>query len=427
MAAALGADEYGFGTAALVAIGCVMARQCHANTCPVGIATQREDLRGAFSGTAAMLVGYLRLVAGEVREILASLGLHSLDELIGRADLLRPRQGFPEGLSVEGILAGYGHSTRRHASSEGGVSRAGRPGAGGDDLGAPHTAGWRPSEAFRGVLDALGQGQAASPVVVTGTISNVDRAFGADVAGAIAERYGDAGLPDGLVSANMTGSAGQSFGAFMLPGMRLTLIGDANDGVGKGMHGGDIVVAPAARERGRPNQVLVGNAALYGATGGRVFIAGRAGERFAVRNSGATAVVEGAGDHACEYMTGGVVVMLGPVGQNFGSGMTGGVAYVCDRKRALAARINPQQLSVEALTASDQRVLRQLLELHEQLTGSRRARTILRRDRAFTTFKRVVSLAAPAMASEVPLAAQEIAAVPPEGAEVEPQAQAAYA
>ena len=427
MAAALGADEYGFGTAALVAIGCVMARQCHANTCPVGIATQREDLRGAFSGTAAMLVGYLRLVAGEVREILASLGLHSLDELIGRADLLRPRQGFPGGLSVEGILAGYGHSTRRHASSEGGVSRAGRPGAGGDDLGAPHTAGWRPSEAFRGVLDALGQGQAASPLVVTGTISNVDRAFGADVAGAIAERYGDAGLPDGFVSANMTGSAGQSFGAFMLPGMRLTLIGDANDGVGKGMHGGDIVVAPAARERGRPNQVLVGNAALYGATGGRVFIAGRAGERFAVRNSGATAVVEGAGDHACEYMTGGVVVMLGPVGQNFGSGMTGGVAYVCDRKRALAARINPQQLSVEALTASDQRVLRQLLELHEQLTGSRLARTILRRDRAFTTFKRVVSLAAPAMASEVPLAAQEIAAVPPEGAEVEPQAQAAYA
>jgi glutamate synthase (ferredoxin) len=414
MAAALGADEYGFGTAALVAIGCVMARQCHANTCPVGIATQREDLRGAFSGTAEMLVGYLRLVAGEVREILASLGLRSLDELIGRADLLRPRQGVTGGLVVEPLLAGFGEWTRKpRATSHEPRATSHEPGA---------------KDAFRGFLDALSRGTAASPVVVTGTISNLDRAFGADAAGAIAERFGDAGLPDGFVSANMTGSAGQSFGAFMLPGMRLTLVGDANDGLGKGMHGGDIVVASSARERGRANQVLVGNAALYGATGGRVFIAGRAGERFAVRNSGATAVVEGAGDHACEYMTGGVVVMLGPVGQNFGSGMTGGVAYVCDRKRTLAGRINPQHLSVEALTASDERVLRPLVELHERLTGSRLARTILRRDGAFTTFKRVVSVTAPPAASEVPLAAHEIAAaVPTEGAELEPQAQAAYA
>jgi glutamate synthase (ferredoxin) len=440
MAAALGADEYGFGTAALVAIGCVMARQCHANTCPVGIATQREDLRGAFSGTAEMLVGYLRLVAGEVREILASLGLRSLDELIGRADLLRPRQGVTGGLGVEPLLAGYGEWTRKpratsqepgakNAAVDGsGAGRAGRVGASGDHAGASHAGGRRPDDAFRGLLDAFSRGKAVSPQVVTGTISNLDRAFGADVAGAMAERYGDAGLPDGFVSANMTGSAGQSFGAFMLPGMRLTLVGDANDGLGKGMHGGDIVVAPSARERGRPNQVLVGNAALYGATGGRVFIAGRAGERFAVRNSGATAVVEGAGDHACEYMTGGVVVVLGPVGQNFGSGMTGGVAYVCDRKRTLAGRINPQLLSVEALSASDQRVLRQLVELHEQLTGSRLARAILRRDRAFTTFKRVVNLTAPAVASEVPPAAHEIAAAAPtEGAELAPDTQAAYA
>jgi glutamate synthase domain-containing protein 3 len=189
----------------------------------------------------------------------------------------------------------------------------------------------------------------------------------------------------------MTGSAGQSFGAFALPGMRLTLVGDANDGLGKGMHGGDIVVAAPARERGRVDQVLAGNAALYGATGGRLFVGGRAGERFAVRNSGATAVVEGVGDHACEYMTGGTVVVLGSIGQNFAAGMTGGVVYVCDRRQALVGRTHPAHVAVEPLATSDQHIVRDLLEMHERLTGSRLARAILRHDRGLTTFKKVVA------------------------------------
>jgi len=373
MAAALGADEYGFGTAALVAIGCVMARQCHANTCPVGIATQREDLRQSFVGTPEMLVGYLRLIAGEVREILASLGLVRLGDLVGRSDLLRSRTTTDAPLldvsrllrppetpaHVAEILSGDRSSARKVQTGR--ITRT----------------------AVECVLDG------DLPLSIAGEIRNTDRTFGADVAGVIAARHGDAGLPDGSVSMTVTGSAGQSFGAFALPGMRLSLVGDANDGLGKGMHGGEIVVCAAPRERGRPDQVLAGNAALYGATGGRVFIAGRAGERFAVRNSGATAVVEGVGDHACEYMTGGTVMILGSIGRNFGSGMTGGVAYVCDRRRTLVARSSPEHLAVEPLTVADQQIVSHLLETHERLTGSRMARAILRHDRSLTTFRRV--------------------------------------
>ncbi len=355
IAAALGADEYGFGTAALVAIGCVMARQCHLNTCPVGIATQREDLRIEFAATPEMLIGYLRLVAGEVREILASIGLRSVDALIGRPDLLRQRD-VPTALSL-GPLLTHAHSPNAP------VRRA--------------TAG--PTTRAAALRLAL-------PIVKSGAIANTDRAFGADVAGAIAATHGDAGLPDGSVQFFMTGSAGQSFGAFALPGMRLTLVGDANDGLGKGMHGGEIVVAPAARERGRAGQVLAGNAALYGATGGRLFVAGHVGERFAVRNSGAVAVIEGAGDHACEYMTGGIVLVLGPVGRNFAAGMTGGVAFVADRERTLAARLATDLVSVAKLTASELRVARDLIETHERLTGSRLARGVLRNDPALSTF-----------------------------------------
>ena len=379
MAAALGADEYGFGTAALVAIGCVMARQCHANTCPVGIATQREDLRIAFDGTAAMLVGYLRLVAGEVRQILASLGLQSVDDLVGRTDLLRRRADVKSPLDLSRILA--------KPPEREGFSRA--------NDGAAQV---RSAKAF-----ALQQkDDLATPRAVSGTISNTDRAFGAAVAGAIAARHGDAGLPDGSVVMTMSGHAGQSFGAFALPGMRLTLMGDANDGLGKGMHGGEIVVAAPPRERGRPEQVLAGNAALYGATGGRVFIAGRAGERFAIRNSGATAVVEGVGDHACEYMTGGTVVVLDSFGRNFAAGMTGGVAYVRDRKLSLVSRTDPRQLAVEALDAADLKIVRHLLETHERLTGSRLARNILRNDPELTTFKRVSSRSMIAALGEQP-------------------------
>jgi glutamate synthase domain-containing protein 3 len=230
------------------------------------------------------------------------------------------------------------------------------------------------------------------PLSISGPIANTDRAFGARIAGDIAARFGDAGLPDGSVQLSMTGSAGHSAGAFMVPGMRLALVGDANDGLGKGMHGGEIVVAPAARERGRANQVLVGNAALYGATGGRLFVAGSAGERFAIRNSGATAVVEGVGDHACEYMAGGIVVILGKVGLNFAAGMTGGVVYVGNGREALASRTHPQQLAIEAPTLAEQKILRELLDTHERLTGSRVARALLRYDRNLAGFCRVTPI-----------------------------------
>jgi glutamate synthase domain-containing protein 3 len=244
------------------------------------------------------------------------------------------------------------------------------------------------------------------PLAVAGAIANTDRAFGAGIAGAIAARFGDRGLPDGSVHLAMTGSAGQSFGAFCVPGMRLSLVGDANDGLGKGMHGGEIVVAPAARERGRANQVLAGNAALYGATGGRLFVAGLAGERFAVRNSGATAVVEGVGDHACEYMTAGLIVVLGAVGQNFAAGMTGGIVYVAGSRESLAARTNPQQLAIDAPTLAEQKQLRELLETHERLTGSRVARSLLRFDRHLAGFCRVTPAEAVAPLAETEPVAQ---------------------
>jgi glutamate synthase domain-containing protein 2/glutamate synthase domain-containing protein 1/glutamate synthase domain-containing protein 3 len=356
VAAALGADEYGFGTAALVAIGCVMARQCHMNTCPVGIATQRDDLRAEFTATPDMLIGYLRLIAGEVREILASLGLRTLDELIGRTDRLQQRTEVKTLLDLGALLTEQPQNPRNTPINKGAAAPA------------------RSAVAF------------TLPFSKAGPIANTDRAFGADIAGEIAARCGDAGLPDGSVQLSMTGSAGQSFGAFALPGMRLTLVGDANDGLGKAMHGGDIIVAPAARERGRARQVLVGNAALYGATGGRVFVAGHVGERFAVRNSGATAVVEGAGDHCCEYMTGGTVLVLGPVGRNFAAGMTGGIAFVSDRQKTLAARSTTDLLSVQPLTSAEQRQVRELIDAHERLTGSRVARAILRNDPGLSTF-----------------------------------------
>ena len=387
IAAALGADEYGFGTAALVALGCVMARQCHANTCPVGIATQREDLRAEFAGTADMLVGYLKLIAGEVREILASLGLTRLEDLIGRVDLLQRRPGVVPSVSLDRLLT---------------PAKAERPQAPSLNDGAWKLAhGERRTTLPSELIETIGPDH---PFSVSGPIANTDRAFGAGIAGALAARFGDRGLAEGSVQLAMTGSAGQSFGAFALPGMRLSLIGDANDGLGKGMHGGEIVVAPAARERGRANQVLAGNAALYGATGGRLFLAGLAGERFAIRNSGATAVVEGVGDHACEYMTGGMVVVLGSVGQNFAAGMTGGVIYVAGSRESLARRINPQQLAIDAPTLAEQKLLRELLETHERLTGSRIARSLLRFDRHLAGFCRITSAAmataAPAVEAE---------------------------
>jgi glutamate synthase domain-containing protein 2/glutamate synthase domain-containing protein 1/glutamate synthase domain-containing protein 3 len=355
IAAALGADEFGFGTAAVVAIGCVMARQCHLNTCPVGIATQRPDLRGRFAGTPDMLVAYFRLLAEDVRRMLARVGLRRLDDLIGRTDLLSQREAISTRVDLTPLLA-HAPRVRLKPDTTPALVAPGPGRAGLDEIDD----------------DLLGTISPERPLELCGTVRNTDRAVGAGLAGRIAARFGDAGLPDGSVRIALAGSAGQSFGAFLLPGMWLHLTGDANDYVGKGMHGGEIVIRPASG-----GGVIAGNTALYGATGGRAFIAGAVGERFAVRNSGATAVVEGVGDHACEYMTGGRVVVLGLTGRNFAAGMSGGSAFVLDPTRGFQPRCNTAMVDVVALDEEDWDELAMLLTLHHDLTSSRVARQLL--------------------------------------------------
>jgi glutamate synthase (ferredoxin) len=362
IAAMLGADEFGFGTAALVALACVMARQCHLNTCPVGVATQREDLRRRFPREPERLVNYLRYVAQQVRELLAQLGFRSLEEIRGRADLLAPlvyhvpeRRGQ---LDLRPLLT--------RADSESRVASPRR---------ARHVDGLaqRLAEDMKGPLE---QGKS---IVREYPIRNTNRTIGARAAGKVALRHGNQGLPGATAEFRFQGSAGQSFGAFLTGGLRLVLEGDANDYVGKGMGGGEIVIRPPQGSAFATHEnTIMGNAVLYGATAGRLFAAGRAGERFCVRNSGATAVVEGTGDHACEYMTGGVAVILGQTGRNFAAGMTNGVAYVYDPDNRFEHRYNPELVRIERLVEpSDSHFLRQLVLEHARKTASARAWDIL--------------------------------------------------
>jgi glutamate synthase (ferredoxin) len=356
--ALLGADEYGFGTAVLLAEGCIMARACHRDTCPVGVTTQRSDLRAKYAGTPEMVATYLLFVAEEVRRGLASLGARSVDEVIGRVDLLRPRQvDDPRSatLDVSPLLAAPGHGPRHYTES-------------------------LPIQAPR---DRLGDQvfDAVFPAIWSGTgetfhfdIRNTDRTVGARLGGAIGLEFGER-MPEQEVTVNFTGEAGQSFGAFLAQGVAFELTGEANDYVGKSMAGGRIVVRPPQRDAGDP--VLIGNTVLYGATGGELFVAGRAGERFAVRNSGARAVVEGTGEHACEYMTGGLVIILGPTGFNLGAGMTGGVCFVHDPSANILARINTQLVEARRPEGSELDEVRTLLERHVTLTGSTRAQRLL--------------------------------------------------
>jgi glutamate synthase (ferredoxin) len=377
MAALLGADEYSFGTAALVAEGCVMARTCHSNNCPVGIATQRADLRAKFTGTPEQVIHFFAHIAQEVREILASLGARALDDVIGRADLLRQ------------IKRGYVESDRLDLSRL--LERL-------DEAGDPirNTERWngyaRTSDLNLQLLEAAAAAiERQVPIELKRTIVNCDRTVGATLSGAIGGRYGDAGLPEGTISVHFSGSAGQSFGAFQAPGVRFLLTGEANDYVGKGMGGGEIVVRPAAAARyGTHENTIIGNTVLYGATGGSLYAAGRAGERFAVRNSGAVAVVEGLGDHGCEYMTGGIVLVLGITGRNFAAGMTGGVAYVLDEDGSFPVRCNAELIELGRLDSEDETSIRTLLERHLELTGSPRAADLLDRwERVRDQFVRV--------------------------------------
>jgi len=381
--AMLGADRFGFGTAALIALGCKMARQCHSNTCPVGIATQAEELRQKYFGTPEMLITFLTHVAEEVREILAELGYASLDELIGRSDLLRqiPPDESHRWRSVDlSRLIAPAPGGPLHCTQE----RNDRPGTSLDD------------QIIEECGDALETG---TPFSGSYAIQNTDRTVAGRLSVRIARTHGDAGLPEGTVDLSFTGSAGQSFGAWLVPGVSLLLDGEANDYVGKGMHGGQIVIRPPENAGFfGSNAVLVGNTVLYGATGGRLFVCGRAGERFAVRNSGATAVVEGCGDHGCEYMTAGLVVVLGRAGRNFGAGMSGGVAYVLDEDGAFASRMNGDLVRADALSDAEEiEKLRVLIERHAELTESTRAAEILADwQREAKRFLKVIPKMAPA-------------------------------
>ena len=360
ISALLGADEYSFGTAAMIAEGCIMLRACHKDTCTTGIATQRPNLRAKFAGTPEGVAAYFLYVAEETRQLLASLGLRTMDEAIGRVECLRQRTvGDPRADAVDLtpiITPPADDAGPRHFVAPVALQRPRSPL--GDRIEA---------DAFHAVWDG-------DEVHLRYAITNKDRTVGAALGGAIGLEWGER-PPRGTAVVALEGSAGQSFGAFLTHGVELELVGEANDYVGKAMAGGRIVIRPPADDAGEP--VLAGNTCLYGATGGDVFIAGSVGERFGVRNSGAHAVVEGAGDHACEYMTGGTIVILGPVGYNLGAGMTGGQAYVWDPGARLAARLNTSLVEAVRPDAEQVEELRWLVERHFELTGSRRAKALI--------------------------------------------------
>ena len=365
MAALMGAEEYGFGSVAMIAEGCIMARICHTNNCPVGVATQQEKLRQRFSGTPDHVVNFFYFVAQEVRSMLARLGYTSLKDIIGRADLLKMRE--------EVNLA------KTQALNLNCLTQL--PDTRSDRSWLDH----EPVHSNGSVLDdqilSNAEIQAAianqSSATYSVDVVNTDRTVGTRIAGAIAKQYGDAGF-EGQITLNFKGSVGQSFGAFILPGMAIHLEGEANDYVGKGMHGGEIVIKPYADiAYDSSSNVIIGNTCLYGATGGLLLANGQAGERFAVRNSKGQAVIEGAGDHCCEYMTGGVVVVLGKAGRNVGAGMTGGLAYFLDEDGSFPDRVNPEVKMQRVSTVAGEQQLKDLIALHADRTGSPKAKQIL--------------------------------------------------
>lgn len=366
VAAMLGAEEFGFATSALIVLGCIMMRKCHLNTCPVGVATQNEELRKKFMGRSEYLINYFNFLAEEVREHLAALGVKSLDEVVGRADLLKYMKSdanknvekldlsrlmyFP----VEAKENAIHHIKNQEHKLDDAL-----------DISLITTS--------RMAIDK------AMPTVMTKTIKNTNRTVGAMLSGEIAKKYGNAGLPEDTIQFTFTGSAGQSFGAFLAHGVTFKLEGDANDYVGKGLSGGKIIIVPPATSTFKPEEnIIAGNTLLYGATSGEIYINGRVGERFCVRNSGAVAVVEGAGDHCCEYMTGGRTVVLGKTGRNFAAGMSGGVAYVYNIDEDFDYYCNMQMVELTLIEDTyDSRELRQLITNHYNYTNSPLAKYIL--------------------------------------------------
>jgi glutamate synthase (NADPH/NADH) large chain len=362
----LGADEFGFATAPLVSMGCIMMRKCHTNGCPVGVATQDPALRARFAGRPEHVINFFRFVAMEAREYMAKLGFRSMAEMTGQVECLRftpdSSPSPANHLDFSALLAAPVDSVRRYTGTEQGTLPSG---TGLDDALLP---GVEKTLAGGGTLEHRGE------------VRNTDRTVGAKISSRIVRARGAAGLADDSIRLVVKGSAGQSFGAFAAKGLTLRLYGAANDYVGKGLSGGRIIVSPSENipESFVPHKnVIVGNVALYGATGGELYLCGRAGERFAVRNSGAEAVVEGVGDHGCEYMTGGRVVVLGLTGVNFAAGMSGGLAYVYDRDGLFDSRCNLEMVDLDSLTPADEAELRAMIERHAAYTGSPLAAEIL--------------------------------------------------
>ena len=371
--ALMGADEYGFGTVAMIATGCVMARICHTNNCPVGVASQREELRARFPGAPGDLVNFFQLCAQEVREELASMGYKSLDEVIGRNDLFAQKRVHPDGAAPgqPAKTTGLDLSFLTTSSGEGGLSSARRAMATHDD-------GRMLDDKIledAGVIKCI---EEEGEFTIKKEIINTDRCATARVAGAVAAKYGDSGFA-GSLNIELEGSAGQSFGGFTVNGVNVKLIGEANDYVCKSMSGGSVSIAPPPASPFNPEDcIIAGNTCLYGATGGKAFFNGRAGERFAVRNSLAETVVEGTGDHCCEYMTGGCVVVLGRVGRNVGAGMTGGIGYFLDEDSTFASKVNGEIVAMQRVgTAQGEAQLKGLIEEHVAKTGSPKGKAVL--------------------------------------------------
>jgi glutamate synthase domain-containing protein 2/glutamate synthase domain-containing protein 1/glutamate synthase domain-containing protein 3 len=367
IAALLGADEFGFSTAPLIATGCIMMRACHLNTCPVGIATQNPELRKRFKGTPEHVVNYFLLVAEEIREIMAQLGVRKLDDLIGRVELLKTDEAIDHWKARGVDLSQLFHRPEVPAGTTLYGIEPQIDGHLDDHL------DWQLLPQVEAAVDRREE------TAIEARVRNIDRCVGGILSSKIAERHGAAGLPEGTLKVAFTGSAGQSFGGWLAAGVEFSLTGDANDYTGKGLSGGVVSVRPSADVSFVPEeQQIVGNTVLYGATKGRAFFRGRAGERFAVRNSGASAVVEGVGDHGCEYMTGGRVIVLGPVGRNFAAGMSGGFAFVFDEAHSFRQNVNPTMLDqLEQPDEADLIELRDLIAEHGQRTGSTVAARIL--------------------------------------------------